>query len=277
MGSLYGYHHPYFPPKQFFEALSNQKFDILRGIKLIKKILYSEYNPTNKEKQFILDLYDASVRYVDHAINLLFKYLDENGIIDNTYVIITADHGEEFWDHGHYGHGAQIGRPMKLYNEMIHVPLIFFGPDVKNKKIEQPVSLTDLVPTILDMIDIEYSAHFDGENIMNTTQKERSIIAESISPGDPVGYMKSPNKYEVYAYIKDEWKYILYTTNKRRDELYNLKEDPKESTNVIYEYPEIAEELKRGILEHIQRKRELSSEKTKIADTVRKLKLKGKL
>ena len=270
-------HHPYFPPEQFFEELSNQKLDILKGIRFIKRILHSRYNPTDEEKQFVIDLYDASIRYVDYAISLLFEFLDEHGFLDNTYVIITADHGEELWDHGHYGHGAQIGRPMKLYNEMIHVPLLIFGPDIKHSEIQVPVSLVDIAPTVLNVLGVEYLGRSDGRNIMNTLQKKRPVIAESISPGDPLDYMRSQNKYELYAYIANGWKYIHYTTDKRKDELYNLREDPKESINLIDEYPEIASELKMKILEHIQRKMELSTEKTKIASTIQKLKLAGKI
>jgi len=164
-------HHPYFPPKHFFEELSDQKLDILRGIKLIKKILHSGYNPTDKERQFIVDLYDSSIKYIDNTIGLLFEYLNEQDLLNNTYVVITADHGEELWDHGHYGHGAQIGRPMTLYNEMIHVPLLIIGSHIKHSEVRVPVSLVDMVPTILSMLGIRHRGHFGGRDIVSTSQK----------------------------------------------------------------------------------------------------------
>jgi len=92
--------------------------------------------------------YDFRIRFVDHAIESLFSALAKD-ILDSSLTIITADHGEEFLDHGHFGH-----RP-KLYDELIHVPLVIKGPGIpQGKRVDKIVQHLDIAPTILDLLDI---------------------------------------------------------------------------------------------------------------------------
>ncbi len=99
-------------------------------------------------RQYFRDLYDGQIRFVDDAIRDLLQGLKLLGRLDNTVFIITADHGEEFWDHGSTEHGHS------MYNELLQVPLIIAGSDIGHERIDEPVSLIDVMPTLLDLAEI---------------------------------------------------------------------------------------------------------------------------
>jgi len=96
---------------------------------------------------FLLNLYDEEISYTDKYIGSLLNYLKNEGLMDNTVIVFTADHGEEFMEHGWIGHTTS------LYQELVHVPLIIFTPDkFASKNIQDNVSVTDIVPTVLDLL-----------------------------------------------------------------------------------------------------------------------------
>jgi len=98
--------------------------------------------------QYFRDLYDGQICFVDESIRVLLQGLKFLGRLDNTVFIITSDHGEEFWDHGSAEHGHS------LYNELLHVPLIIAGSSIGHQRIAEPVSLIDVMPTLLDLAAI---------------------------------------------------------------------------------------------------------------------------
>lgn len=91
--------------------------------------------------------YDQEVAYVDYHLGRLIADLEQSGLIKNTIIVVTADHGEEFADHGGYWHGCT------LFNELVHVPLIVYAPGHDGGRIDHPVSLLDIFPTLLDLTD----------------------------------------------------------------------------------------------------------------------------
>jgi len=100
-------------------------------------------------RQYFRDLYDGQVRCVDDAVGSIMQGLSLLGRLDDTLVIITADHGEEFWEHGSAEHGHT------LYDELLHVPLIIAGSPIRHEVVAEPVQLIDLMPTVLDFAGIE--------------------------------------------------------------------------------------------------------------------------
>jgi len=202
-----------------------------------------------------INKYDYRIRFVDHAIKALFSRLDD-GTLENSLIIITADHGEEFLDHGHFGH-----RP-KLYDELIHVPLVIKGPGIpQGKKVDQIVQHLDIAPTILDLLDFPIPESFLGENVFKLTERE-GVISETSSELNKVEIDLSKLKV---AYRTKDWKYIYCTD--ADDELYDLKIDPKETKNLLSEQKEKAEEFKSRILKHIAMKEKtfrILNEKEKI-------------
>ncbi|RLG16811.1 hypothetical protein DRN62_02930, partial [Nanoarchaeota archaeon] len=152
-------HMPYNLGKEFKERFTNDT----RSYKDVVKIFALKRNEEVSEEDvdFIASLYDTEIFHLDHHLEELFDELDELGIKNDTIIIITSDHGEEFHDHGGFGHG------WTLYQEVVHVPLIIYYPkEFSPKRIEERVSLTDLFPTILDVLGMDTPENIDGVSLL---------------------------------------------------------------------------------------------------------------
>jgi arylsulfatase A-like enzyme len=184
------------------------------------------------ERGHVVDVYDGQLSFVDKSISRIMRALDEQGIIDNTIVMITADHGEEFWDHGGSGHG-QV-----LYQELIHVPLIITGGGVKARHIERRVRLIDMLPTLLALADIDSpDRKFAGINVLSDEENAPNDDLPLFAISTLYGNMK-------YCFIDGENKLIYGVRGSKihkplsselepeRFELYNLSDDPGETKNL---------------------------------------------
>jgi len=226
-----------------------------------------------------IDMYDAHVRYEDKMVGSLLRTLTELDILKDTFIVITADHGEELMEHGCYGH------VFGLYDELIHVPLIIAGPGLKRQLIIQQVSLLDLAPTILDMLGFEKPKTFLGNSLLglmrgiDTKDDKLGAISETDVPVyTPAsrwrlrGNQKRLNaNRRVVSLRTGKWKYIH--TEGGQDELYHLEDDPKETQNLIDAQADIAAELRAKIMSHIEFEyRNMPSEEERIKTRVRNLK-----
>ncbi len=120
---------------------------------------YAGRGLTPAEVATLSSLYRAEVAAVDRELEGMFAELDSRGLLENALVVITADHGEEFLEHGAMGHGYD------LYDETTRVPLIFGGPLIEKGVIDGNVSLVDIAPTILDFIDAASDRKFEGHSL----------------------------------------------------------------------------------------------------------------
>jgi len=223
-------------------------------------------------------MYDAEIRYFDHYFEQVIDRLKKLDIFNNTIIVITSDHGEEFWEHNGFEHGHT------LYKEVIHVPLIIkYSSKLPPKRIQSCVNLLGLTPTLLDLCRIK--THFDlrGQNIILDSKsrrpKKEEIFFEAIGFGA-----------EKKGVIKDGWKLIENTGRKDEDamdlflemtpyimpeyekgyELYNMRLDIQEQHNLIGEYPQIADRLK--IYLELFKSELLDSRKSDVKDLEKKLK-----
>jgi len=184
-----------------------------------------------------VSLYKLVLRYIFAKIARLYDLLNQAGLADNTIIIITADHGEEFWDHvelekryfydprGFYG----VGHGHNMFNEITRVPLILFGPGIRPGVYTHPVSHVDIVPTILDLLGLEYDdLMFEGVNLFQKDE-ERVIIVEDIAYGyDKLAIIQGDVKYLIAPWDKVFWK-------------FNLSKDPHENSPETLEVDEIKE------------------------------------
>jgi len=123
------------------------------------------------------DLYDAEVTYTDKWIGKLLDFIAAKSWASRTILIVTADHGEAFGEHGQFRHGFELWEPL------VRVPLFFVIPTVTSKKIDVPRSAIDMAPTILDLLSLEKDATFEGKSlvpeIMGKAQpEERDVIID---------------------------------------------------------------------------------------------------
>jgi arylsulfatase A-like enzyme len=206
------------------------------------------------DRDYIVDLYDDSIRYFDIHFGRILDVLRANQMLDNTIVILLSDHGEEFWRHRGFGHGHT------LYNELLHVPLMIrYQTILPVKEVPYPVQLIDLYPTILSLAGIDFDHDIRGRDllpaILNDRKPERVIYFE--------GLLRGGEKRGVY---KDGWKLIQNTSERynstffellgkltefkypeleREYELYNIQTDFKETQDLITSRTDIFKETKR--------------------------------
>jgi len=188
-------------------------------------------------------LYDAEVAFTDAEIGRLLDGLAAAGFAENTFVVLTADHGEGLFQHGHLFHDVH------LYEEAVRVPLLLRGPGLaRGLLVEGPVTLLDLLPTLLDLLDVRqpaealpgrsFAAVLRGEGGIDA---ERGIVLERREfSAERVG--KLSVKGEQLALRRGRWKYIE-TPEEQRRELYDLYEDPGERTDLHESRPAVARKL----------------------------------
>ncbi len=240
-----------------FSPLYEGLWDKVLALKIFKKIS-RKISLSEKELDFIKERYIKSILRIDKAIGDLIEGLTRFDItFENTIFVITSDHGQEFFEHGIFGHGEH------LYEELIHVPLIITCPETKARKVNEPVSLIDLAPTLLSLLGIiDRPANYKGldlsEAIFNNRpfSEKRIIISEDTMRGNINArkhrrqIIRFDEKCRRIACIYDTWKYILNPDNS--EELYNLKKDPMERENLAEEEQSIKKMLRKKILEHIE-------------------------
>jgi arylsulfatase A-like enzyme len=226
----YEVHYPYKPPLKFRHNFNKTGDNIYYILDLFPTYRDKPDQMTEHEMASLKDLYDDEISYTDFYLEYFFKELKEAGFFDRDYlVIITADHGEEFGDHGSLDH---LGR---LYDELLRVPLIMQGKNLPNgKKIEEMVAAVDILPTVLDYADIETKMPIRGKSLMGLIQGTDSIGRE---------FIFSQFRRERYSIRSKEWKLIQNLKPEEKLELYNLLEDPKEKTNLIDSRTSVAQDL----------------------------------
>lgn len=257
-------HHPFIPPKEFYHYTMGE----LKRVEYI----YGTSIATPDDIKKIIELYDATIKYVDRIIGELFEYLRESHIWEETLIFVTADHGEEFMEHGEIGHMA------KLYEELIHVPLIMKGPSLPSGiKINTPVTLMDILPTIMDYLGLYPCSNFLGESflplIKNKERHREGILSEALSINGKVSTSIDIG-HRLISYRTKEWKYIYYEKNKKC-ELFNLVNDPKEKENLCELEKGWCKKFNSEIKKHIlmeEKTRYLGIRKEKIVKIAKNLK-----
>jgi len=177
--------------------------------------------------RFIANRYDEMISYSDRQVGLMLEHLAVGGLLENSFVIITADHGEELGDHGGYNHGYTV------FEEVVHVPLIITGPGVpRGMRYKYLSSGVDIFPTL----GVKTPAYLPGKSLFPITDaSDREIIADAI---------------DQTALITPNYKFIVDTSSGRRL-LFDLDSDPTESDNLADKKPRVVKEAYRKLQEII--------------------------
>ncbi|HVP58021.1 MAG TPA: sulfatase-like hydrolase/transferase, partial [bacterium] len=174
-------------------------------------------------------LYDACIRSIDDAIGRLASYLDETGLTNRSLVIVTADHGEAFWEHGVCRHGTNV------YDEAIKVPLVIAFPDGRysGREISSQVELIDLMPSVLEAVGVPDSAHREGTSLIGLLEGGKHLRRPGSALPAGVTFSQSTlrDALGTRCLRTAEWKLILEPAT-ALVQLYNLKADPAETRNL---------------------------------------------
>lgn len=180
-----------------------------------------------------MDIYDSNLRFTDKHLGHLLTYLESSGLMDNTVVAISADHGEEFNEHGQVFHN---GRP---YRVQTHVPVILYYPSISPKRVNQAVSTIDFAPTFLRLTGHLPPITYNGVDLLETAQG--NVVNRPI-------FMETPRNvpdanFFAWAVVDGDWRFI-YDLVGNTFELYDKKNDPQEQRNLIDKEVEKGTELK---------------------------------
>jgi arylsulfatase A-like enzyme len=234
-------HAPYSPPTELVAGLEPLAAGLPRPLGFYASL--GHQNAENRlrrhapsmneaEHRLLRALYEREVEWVDRRVGWLFDALDRRGLWDRTYVIVTSDHGEAFGEHGIFLHGKG------LYDELLRVPLIVAGPGIPpGLRIAAPVSLTDLFPTLRELLGVDCCADAQGRSFAALLRGGRD--------GERFAYAGSPNHtgrgHE--AVVEGTLKWIAQPDG--GGALYDLAEDPGETHDLAAERRADAERLAR--------------------------------
>jgi choline-sulfatase len=177
------------------------------------------------------DLYDEEVFYTDLWVGKFFDWVEKQPWAAETAIVVTADHGEAFGEHGLTRHAFE------LYEPLVHVPLMIYVPGRPGRRIEAARSHVDLVPTMFDLLGAKPNPELRGKTFVGELYggeaEERDVICDL--PEDSYNERRR-------SLLHDHWKIIAFA-NDVRYELYNLADDPAEKTNLIKKDAEKAREM----------------------------------
>ena len=211
------------------EALSNE---FKPGGPHVPYLSPSEFSQA--DATFYRALYDEKIRDADARFAGFMAQMKADGLYNNTIFIILADHGDEFLEHGSIDHGDT------LYQELIHVPLIIKVPGLAPRVVTARVNTMDALYTALD---------FDG---VKPLQPCDAITLRPLMEGQPVPARPvfSETDYRLFVHkrcvIDGDYKFIL-SLDTHREELYNLRSDPMERTNLVHAQPAVAARLRKEL------------------------------
>jgi arylsulfatase A-like enzyme len=172
------------------------------------------------------NLYDASIALADEYFGKCIKELKNLGLYDNSFIIFSSDHGEQFWEHGNLGHAHS------LHNEEVHIPMIIKLPSntdirILNKEVDTPVINIDFLPTILGVNGIESPDFLQGKNLLDLANHQLSYINR-----DFLYLFQAYHTFEYEGVIHNNYKYI-YSKKTNSEALYDLQNDPGEMNNIV--------------------------------------------
>jgi arylsulfatase A-like enzyme len=200
-----------------------------------------------RDVERLVALYDGGIRFMsDQLVGTLMHRLKKYGLSENTLIVFTSDHGEEFLQHGDFLH-------KELYDEHLQVPLVIKFPEreeLRGRIVEKQVSHVDLVPTILEYLTLPVPILAQGTSLFPTLEGkglDLPVFGERIVISDVADKKKAVRTLD--------WKYIWWPTKKKK-ELFYLADDPGELTNVSDQYPDMTAKLHRQIEEWMQENQE---------------------
>jgi len=247
-------HLPYKPQDKFNIYLTEKMKNSLQS-EGVKKILEETVIPvgtasfTRADKEAVVALYDGQLRELDDFVKRLYGRMTRWKLHRNTLLVITADHGEELFEHGFVGH-ASTAINATMYDEVLKIPLIFYAPSrFKGGRIlEEPVRQVDVMPTILDIVGLPTPEALDGVSLRRPMEgKGSASVLPAISESVSGGYQSSPEQEKImlHAIRTDNWKLVRSEGPNLEDhQLFNLQKDPGETKNLFDTERETAQRLK---------------------------------
>ena len=220
--NYYDAHEPYLPPaefdRRFASATPRKNYLIRQDLHLAERARKEEMSPAEIQRE--MDAYDATIASIDQQIGALLDELSRQGVLDNTLVIITSDHGEQFGEHKLFEHGNSV------YRQLLGVPLVLrFPPRVPaGVVVKESVSLRDLPATVLDLLGLQEGSPFPGQPLARFWASGAGLAPE------PVLSEVEWRKKTYRSLTLGAYHFIRLPDG--TEELYDLDRDPFETTDM---------------------------------------------
>jgi arylsulfatase A-like enzyme len=219
-------HTPYVPAPRYLRDLTDRR--VGKGRMLIAHVRTGlGWSVGDRTLDDLRTLYQGAVRQVDASLERLLGSLESTGIADDTAVVVAGDHGEEFMDHGHLAHYP------KLYDELVHVPLLVDVPGLPARRVTEHVGLDAVPPTVCDLLGVDPASRWTGESLLPTIRdgtppRDDPVVTVTVR-GDDVTQQPIPRSLDegdLLVSARDtRWVYI-HNTETDEEELYDRRADP---------------------------------------------------
>lgn len=234
-------HIPHFRSGTLIESRFNGRFEMAGN----GKYAWGPYFTDEKKTRMTRAYYYSMVQLVDEQLGKIITALDDLKMVENTLIIFTSDHGEMLGDHG-------IGQKGPLvYEGVTHIPFLMRYPNgFKPCKVEECVSLTDIVPTVLDFAGLSDQVLRDGMSLKPRLQGSEPLKRSGVR----IEYKEEPDRIRFKCWVTDEWKLAVYM-GEDFGELYDRIRDPGEKYNLFHdsEFQEVKNRLILELLNDMER------------------------
>ncbi len=246
--NYYDAHEPYLPPAPYdtaFGGPAGRDEALIRQLSPRMAERSRKRAMSEEERRAEERAYDAAIAYIDADLDRLFRQLDERGLLDNTVVIVTSDHGELFGEHDLFSHGNS------LYAPTLHVPLLIVYPPrlAPGTVVDRSVTLRDVPATALDLLGLT-DHPFRGSSLVRAPEAAATGLSPVLA-----GLRPAPNQPDWFpstkgimaSLIQPPYHYIR--NGDGEEELYRVAADPSETTNLVHLDSLVLEQ--RSQLEHL--------------------------
>lgn len=212
-------HIPFFHKGGIVQSRFNGKFTIAGN----DNSAWEPYFKDEHKARMTRAYYYSMIQMMDEQLGIIVNELDDLGMAHNTIIIFTSDHGEMLGDHS-------IGQKGPLaYEGVTHIPFLMRYPDGFNpQKLDECVSLVDIMPTILDFTGIDDEVKRDGISLKRMLQKGQTLSRKGVR----IEYKEEPDRIRYKCWVTTEWKLVVYL-GETFGELYDLRDDPGEKNNLF--------------------------------------------
>lgn len=225
-------HSPYVPAPPYYSAppLEVPGLEVVTNAELERRFRQDGLTRPEVLKR-VIEFYEGEIKTADAGIKQLYGELQKNGFLENSVIIITSDHGEEFLEHGQVEHGKNF------YPETYEVPLIFHAPGrlPAGKRISNQVRLIDIAPTIFELANIRVPEAFEGKSLLPMNDQ---AITSRIATG-AVGLNDSIPDLDYTTVVSENYLYIREKNN-NKVQFYDLKKDPAALNDLGTSHPKAA-------------------------------------
>ena len=238
-------HEPYVPDETYLDRIDTAvDLTSQQMFQLFKDVVVPRDTSDPGRTELLRKLYCAHVSEIDAYAREFFGILEKYGVLKDSVVIVTTDHGDEFGEHGGLSHDG------KMYEELVHVPLLIYNAG--QAECDTLVSGIDISPTILHILDLKKEKAYQGQSLLPIdSYEEKGVFGEAIGK---LKHRIQPTDKPAYYYLNNTLK-IIYREEEDLWELYDLNQDPEEKHNIIHTSP-LAEEYKSVLRVRINRETE---------------------